>query len=232
MTPPKSNAAPDRKERGPVSYLAFIEADDGRWWLAAADREATSVQKLRAELLDELEAAGHTPSTTRMVLVPTAVANVIEHEREVITKDTFRKGELTRGDASIEPPALMPPASTEAGIAARAAATPAPPGALVDPGDPAGSVVSETPVGGIPSGWDGGSTYSPDDPASQAAQAAAKAETDARRAAVPPVDPDDDEAEFTRNPDIDPATGLSRRTAAQATPADEGRTVFPIEGDV
>lgn len=197
MTPPKeSKPAEDKKARGPVNYMVFVENDDGSWWLAAADRESSSAQKLRGDLLTELEAAGHSPDYTRLVIIQTSLAQVVEHKKEVIEKHTFTRTKLTGDDASIEPPATLPPAGTEAGIAARAAASPAPAGALVDP-------------------------------AEAAAHAAVVAEAAERAASVPPVDPDDDEERG--NPDLDPTTGLTRRTAAQARPEDEGRTVFPIE---
>lgn len=204
---PKSARTPpakkddDKKPRGPVNYLAFVEREDGSWWLAAADRESSSALKLRGELLAELEAEGYAPDTTRMVIMQTSLAQVVEHKRETIVKDTFKKTELTAGDASITPPPPLPPADTEAGLAARAAASPAPPDAIVGAGE-------------------------------AAAQAAHAAEAEARAAAVPPLDPDDDEREFTGNPDLDPVTGISRRSASEATPADEGNTVFPIEGGI
>lgn len=63
--------------------------------------------------------------------------------------------------------------------------------------------------------------------AARAAAAAQAAEEAARSGQVPPIDPDDDED--GHDPDRDPATGLSRRTAAEARPEDEGRTVFPVD---
>jgi hypothetical protein len=49
----------------------------------------------------------------------------------------------------------------------------------------------------------------------------------------PPADPDaEDERDFAGNPDLDPATGVSRRAADQATAADEGVTIFPPDTDI
>lgn len=188
----------EKKERGPVNFLAFVEGEGGHWWLAAADREATSAQKLRTELLAELEEAGHVPTTTRMVIVPTATANVIEHTRVIEQRDTFTKATLTADDASPAQPAQLPPAETEAGVSARMAASPAPADAIAQPADTVGPHVA---AGAESASYDGTGRN---------------------------LDGDFDEA---TNPDIDPLTGVSRRTAAQATPADEGTTVFPIEGD-
>jgi len=188
-----------KRERGPVNYLAFVEGEGGFWWLAAADAEATSVYTLRKEIIRQLESEGSLPDKLRIVIVPTGQAHVVEHTREIIQKDSFSATKLRADDAGVSAPPPLPPAGTEAGIAARSAALTPPDGAIVGIGE-------------------------------AAAAAAAAAEAAGRAASVMPVDPDDDEAEY-RNPDVDPITGISRRPASQATPADEGRTVFPIEGD-
>lgn len=188
----------EKKARGPVNYMAFVEGEGGFWWLAAADREATSAFALRKELIAELEYEGSVPDRVRIVIIQSSLAHVVEHTREVVQTDKFKATKLASDDAQITAPPPLPPADTNEGVAARAAASPAPAGAIVSAGD-------------------------------AALAAAVAAEGAGRAAAVMPVDPDDDEE--ARNPDIDPATGLSRRSADQARPDDEGRTVFPIPED-
>lgn len=215
MPPATSSADTAAKPRGPVNYLAFAELAPGWWALVAADREASSVHQLRKELRVEIgeaqeDAGVDVTDATRMVIIPADRAYVVEAVREVTVRETFHKVQLD--DAAVQPLTSMvtgpaPSAGSEADVSARMAAGPAPP----DAPPQAAAAVAEP------------------EPGAAAAAAALAAEAGARAAQVPPGDPDDED---DLSPDTDPRTGTSRRTAAQATPADEGRTVFPIDGDL
>lgn len=203
----------DKKPRGPVSYIAFAEIRPGWWALVAAGRESSSVYALRRELREELsaaqaEAGEQVTDAHTLVILPLDQAHVVEAAQTITVKETFTKTSLKPApplSSLITGPKQLGP---EAAIAERmGAGAPAPEGA--GPGD-----------------------LSPEDAerADAAAQAALAAAADARAAQVPPVDPEDDEE--ASNPDIDPATGLSRRPASEARPEDEGRTVFPVDNDL
>jgi hypothetical protein len=205
-------AKADKKERGPVKYLALAEVTPGRWAIMGdPGREATSVYTLRREVRAELDAAAAATGTLagshRLIIVPLDQAHIVEASVEMEVRETFTKATLDPGPdpATLAGLVAPPQAETEADVAARMAAGTPPEGAIVGAPD----VVAE--------------------PGAAAAHAAVVAEGAARAAQVPPVDPDDDDGP---NPDIDPLTGVSRRTAAEARPEDEANTVFPIDGDV
>lgn len=191
--PPKTEKPPEPKKRGPVLYLAFAQLD-GRWYLVANEREATSVYQLRKELVDQIGPG------IGLVIIPQKQAHVVRHRRKTTTTDTF--------DGAVPLDVVMGPG--EEAVAAHELL-----------------MQRAEEVGGMALGI-------PDLPpavaaaAAEAAAAAQAAEEAARAAAVPPVDPDDDEP---RDPDIDPVTGLSRRSASEARPEDEGRVIFPLDDD-
>lgn len=205
---PKPKAA---KPRGPVRYIAFGEITPGWWALMAADREAANVYELRKALRAELndaqaEAGVQVTDELALVIIPIEQAHVVGATRKVAVTETFEKITLQDGPPLASMLAGPQPApETEADVAARMAA--GAPQAAAEPGT--------EPV--------------MDDAAAQAAEralAAARrvdpsAGADAPRAVPAPRAP--------INPDIDPETGLSRRSAAQARPEDEGTVVFPLD---
>jgi hypothetical protein len=223
--PPKKEATTEQKKRGPVKYLAFAEIKPDVWALVANNREASSVYALRKELRAEVSAAqadsGVAVDTgVMLVIIPLDQAHIVEAAQQITVEETFTKTELREpaplGDL-LAPVQLDP----EAAVAARMGAGPVPEGAVTT--FPA-AVVSGEQAAEMLAPFSGG-------PGAEAAQAALSAEAAARATQVMPVDPDDDEAD-RGNPDIDPATGLSRRPASEARPEDEGRTVFPIDTDL
>lgn len=207
--PPAPRKSKAKKPRGPVSYVAFVEAANGLW-LRVGPRGASSVYALRKELLVELREKLSIHGTTRMVIVPTAQAHIVAHEHEVIERDIFTPAKLDVAEVPDMPD--MPQVI-----------------ALPDAGDVPPSGMIEPLIGDELPDRDATPEEAERDAAAAAAsQAALAAEAAAREGQVLPVDPDDDD-EDARNPDVDPSTGISRRSAAEATPADEGRTVFPID---
>jgi hypothetical protein len=225
-----ATAATAEHEPRAVAYVAFAELRPG-WWALIADRESSSVYALRKQLRAEiaqaqLEAGVAESSAHNLLIVPKEHAHFVEVSQQVKVEETFTKVQPEPADlASMI--AGPEPVETEADIAARMGSEPAPPEAIVGPDK--GEVVAETYVPPNVAAADAQDAAAADLAADTAAQAAVNAEAAARAAAVPPADPDDDETEFTGNPDVDPLTGVSRRTAAESTPADEGTVIFPID---
>lgn len=213
----KEATTAEAKKRGPVKYLAFAEIKPDVWALVANNREASSVYTLRKELRAEVSAAqaesgqAVDPGVT-LVIIPLDQAHIVEAAQQITVEEKFTKTELRE---------------------------PAPLGELLAPVqlDPEAAVAARMSGGLVP---DGAIAVGPDIPveeaspgaqaADRAARAALQAEAGARASQVLPVDPDDDEDRG--NPDIDSATGLSKRPASEARPEDEGRTIFPADNDL
>lgn len=200
---PEKQSKTTPKPRGPVNYLAFAEYEPGAWALVAYDRESSSVYALRKELRQELsdaQAEGGRPVSvgTKLVIIPTAQAHIIEAAQRVEVKETYQTVKLK--DVAVLSSLFQErvPLSPEAEVAARMGA-----------GEPPELEPEAEQAAGA------------------AHAAALAAEAGARQGQALPLDPDDDEDHG--NPDIDPATGLSRRPASEARPEDEGRTVFPVD---
>lgn len=197
--------APEPKDRGPVKYIAFAEVTPGHWVLMGeAGREATSVNVLRKEVRAELDAAndaaGLPPNDAHnLVIVPFDRAHIVTAARETEVRETFKKATLEPGP---DLTTVILPMVTEADVAARMAGGTPPPGAVVMPTADPPPHADAPPID---------PTGDPDDMA-----AARRAEAEAIAAAQ-------------TNPDVDPDTLLSRRTADQAVPEDEGNTVFPMD---
>jgi hypothetical protein len=193
----------DTKERGPVKYLAFAEIAPGHWVvMGEPGREATSVHALRKEIRAELSAA--TEQAGRTPESHNLVLVPIDRAHIITAAHEVEVRETFRKATLSAGPDLstvIRQEETEADVAARMAAGPVPPGAIEEP--PAPPVV-EAPV-------------VPDAPLDAAAERRAEAERIAAAAAA------------SVPPDVDPNTLLSKRTAAEATALDEGRTVFPMD---
>jgi hypothetical protein len=223
-----ASAATAEKEPRAVAYVAFAELRPG-WWALIADTESSSVYTLRKELRAQiaqaqLDAGLAESSTHNLVIVPKEHAHFVEIAQQMRVEETFKKVQPEPSDLAsmIGGPA---PVETEADIAARMGSESAPLGAVLGPEQP--EVVAEPYIPAEVAAADVQDAQAAAVAADTAAQAALNAEAAARAAAVPPADPDDDEAEFTGNPDVDPLTGVSRRSAAESTPEDEGMTIFP-----
>lgn len=200
--PTKADAAKaDPKPRGPVKYLAMAELSPGRWAIMGEPgREASSVYTLRKELRAELDAAAEATGA------PTGDVN----DLIIIPLD---QAHIVRAAREMEVRETFTKTTLKAGpdIAT-----------LMVPVESEADVAARMAAGPVPDG----AVVPPDsppDPVAEAAHRAAMAAEAAARAAMP-ADP---EAELP--PDVDPDTLLSRRTADQAVPEDEGRTVFPMD---
>lgn len=221
----KKQEKADKKPRGPVRYIAFAEIRHDVWALVANGREASSVYTLRRELREEIAAAqadaGAPMPGIPLVIIPLDQAHIVEAEQQITVKETFTKKQLREPAplGSLLAPQQLDP---EAEVAARMGSEPAPPEAIAPGPDRAATPAEAARDRALAEAGE-------IEPGAEAAQAALVAEAAARTAAVLPPDPDDEDV---RNPDTDPATGLSRRSAAEARPEDEGRTVFPIDNDL
>lgn len=206
----KKEATSEAKKRGPVKYLAFAEIRPDVWALVANNREASSVYTLRKELRAEVSAAQAESGATvdpgvMLVIIPLDQAHIVEAAQQITVEEKFTKTELRE---------------------------PAPLGELLAPVqlDPEAAVAARMSGGLVPDGAIAEGPPAFEGPGAEAAQAALAAEAGARASQVLPVDPDDDEERG--NPDIDSATGLSKRPASEARPEDEGRTIFPPDNDL